>query len=70
MSQYFCPKCGSDRVTLAHIQQFMANTGEHYCHSVKTQDSDSPSLCLECYWDGQHSQLVRLDKPTKEQIHD
>ena len=36
-----CPECGSDRVTTAHIQTFMVNTGEHFCHSVKTHDSDS-----------------------------
>jgi hypothetical protein len=52
-----CPDCNSDRVTLAHIQTFMANTLEHYCHSVKVQDSDSPSRCLECDWRGQHDQL-------------
>lgn len=57
MSGYTCPECGSDQVTLAHIQQFMANTGEHYCHSVKIQDADSPSACLECEWRGVHSQL-------------
>ena len=34
-----CPICGSDRVTLDHIQTFMANTLEHYCHSVKVQDN-------------------------------
>ena len=58
MITYSCPKCGSDRVTLAHIQMFMANTGEHYCHSVKTHDSNAPASCLDCYWDGENSQLV------------
>lgn len=52
-----CPECGSDRVTVAAIQKFMANTGEHWCHSVKTQDSDSPAGCLDCNWAGERQQL-------------
>ena len=36
--QLRCPSCDSDRVTLTHEQKFMANTGEHYLHSVKTQE--------------------------------
>ena len=54
---YYCPECNSTEITLAHIQLFMANTGEHYCHSVKTQDSDSPSMCLTCGWVGTNAQL-------------
>jgi hypothetical protein len=50
----------SNKVTLAHIQTFMANTLEHYCHSMKTQDDDSPSKCLndDCDWTGLHRDLV------------
>ena len=40
-----CPECGSDRVTTEHHQMFMVNTSEHYCHSVKTHDADSPAIC-------------------------
>lgn len=55
-----CPECGSDQVTLAHEQMFMANTFEHYCHSIKVQDDDSPSTCLnaECNWSGTRKKLV------------
>jgi len=56
-----CPECGSEKVTLAHIQKFMANTLEHYCHSVKLHDLDSPSNCLDCDWQGDRSQLVLRD---------
>ena len=35
-----CPECGSENVTLAHVQKFMANTGEHYCHDTKTLTED------------------------------
>lgn len=47
-----CPECKSNDVTVGHIQLFMANTHEHYCHSVKTQDHNSPSSCLDCGWEG------------------
>lgn len=56
-----CPECGSEEVTVAHIQLFMANGGDHYCHSVKTQDSDSPAGCLDCNWSGERGQLVEIN---------
>jgi len=58
IAKYTCPNCESTEVTLTHEQEFMANTGEHYCHSVKVQDSDSRSRCLDCGWTGQHAQLT------------
>lgn len=36
-----CPVCDSEDVTVTAEQMFMANTGEHYCHSVKTHDDDA-----------------------------
>lgn len=54
-----CPKCGSGQVTVQHHQVFMANTGEHFCHSVKPQDLDSPAGCLDCSWHGERKDLVR-----------
>lgn len=57
MTTLTCPECGSEDVTLSHIQMFMANSGDHYCHSVKTQDFDSPSSCLDCDWVGIRDQL-------------
>lgn len=55
-----CPECGSKEVTLSHLQRFMANTGEHYCHSVKTHDANSESTCLNCHWRGQRSDLSEV----------
>ena len=52
-----CPKCGSDRVAVTAEQMFMVNTGEHYCHSVKSQDSDAKATCLDCRWTGQRQDL-------------
>lgn len=53
-----CPECGSEEVCTGSIQMFYANTGEHYCHSVKTHDSNSPAFCIECCWRGERHQLV------------
>lgn len=54
---YHCPECDSDKVTTEHHQMFMVNTGEHYCHKVKTQDGDSPATCLSCGWSGLNQDL-------------
>ena len=56
-SKLICPECGSEEVILTHEQTFMANTLDHYCHSVKVQDPDSKSRCLDCGWQGQRDQL-------------
>ena len=53
-----CPNCGSNEVTVSHVQRFMANTGEHYCHAVKTQDADSEAACLTCLWRGRRYELA------------
>jgi len=53
-----CPECESDEVTLTSEQSFMANTGEHYCESVKTHDFNSKATCLNCWWNGYHHQLI------------
>ena len=57
---YVCPECGSDQVTAEHHQMFMVNTGEHYCHSMKAHDGDSPATCLACRWKGVRSDLVEV----------
>lgn len=52
-----CPECGSYQVTVSSVQTFMVNTGEHYCHSVKTHDGDAKSMCLACDWVGLRQDL-------------
>jgi len=59
---YTCPDCGSSEVTTEHHQMFMVNSGDHYCHSMKTHDSDSPAKCLDCEWRGQRSDLIVKDE--------
>lgn len=53
-----CPKCESERVTLTAETSYMANTGDYFCQSVKTHDADSKATCLDCWWEGEHFQLV------------
>jgi predicted Zn-ribbon and HTH transcriptional regulator len=55
---YCCPECESDKVTAEHQQMFMVNTGNHYCHSMKIQDPDSPATCLDCGWEGVRENLT------------
>lgn len=52
-----CPNCGSDKATAQHVQVFMVNTGEHYCHATKTQDPYSESECHGCSWIGTVAEL-------------
>lgn len=55
-----CPECGSTEVAITAEQMFMANTGDHYCHSVKTQDDDAKATCLGCLWEGVRGGLKRV----------
>lgn len=60
--QLTCPKCGSTEVTVTAEQMFMANSGEHYCHSVKTHDDCAKADCLSCDWQGKRGDLRREKK--------
>lgn len=46
---------------------FMVNTGEHYCHSMKDHDSNSPATCLAsgCDWKGERKDLVEVPRAKK-----
>jgi transcription elongation factor Elf1 len=55
-----CPECGSEQVTVTAEQSFMANTGEHYCHSVKTHDDEAKARCLDCQWTGHRGAFVEV----------
>ena len=52
-----CPECGSTNVATESHAMTMVNTGEHYCHSMKGHDADSPATCLDCHWVGIRNQL-------------
>ena len=53
-----CPTGGSENVATAAEQMFMVNTGEHYCHSVKSYDANARALCLACRWEGVRQDLA------------
>lgn len=52
-----CPDCGSDQVIVHEERAVMANTFEHYCHSVKAHDPDAKASCLKCNWAGERQHL-------------
>lgn len=56
-SSLTCPECGSDQIAVTAEQMFMVNSGDHYCHSVKTQDGNAKADCLDCEWTGERHQL-------------
>lgn len=58
-----CPDCGSDQVIVYEEHAVMANTFEHYCHSVKAYDPDAKARCLECDWRGQRQDLKERSQP-------
>lgn len=57
-----CPVCGSENVAVTEETMWMVNTGEHYCHSVKTQDADAKATCLSCRWEGERHELKEANK--------
>lgn len=63
MSNYLvCPDCHRGRLLVASIEKWEINTGDFYCHSIKTHDSDAPVNCQDCDWDGVRSQLIGENK--------
>lgn len=62
MTTRTCPECDSENVAVTAEQMFYVNTGDHYCHSVKTQDSDAKATCLDCRWEGQRQDLKGEDE--------
>jgi transcription elongation factor Elf1 len=58
-----CPQCGSQEVTVT-----AENSGDHYCHSVKTQDANAQAACLGCLWRGRRDQLLTVEPPLSFQL--
>ena len=59
MTTWLCPDCESDKVVSEHHQAFYVNTCDHYCHTMKTHDDNSPSWCLACDWKGVVGELLK-----------
>ena len=54
-----CPACGTQEVVVKAVTSYMVNTGEFYCHSVKTYDSNAKAMCLECDWEGERDDMLQ-----------
>ena len=54
-----CPECFTDQVLVYEERAVMANTFEHWCHSVKAHDDDAKAECLECKWKGDRAGLYK-----------
>lgn len=61
MTELCCPNCRSTQVTVGEISTYYVNTGEFFCHSVKSHDSDAPASCTKCWWTGERKDLVEKE---------
>lgn len=57
-----CPDCYSKNVVTTYEQLVDANTFDHWCHSIKPYDHDSPAICLDCNWNGVRNDLTGEDE--------
>ena len=46
-------------LTVSEVTKWMVNSGDNYCHSVKSHDSNAEVGCLDCGWVGVRSQIER-----------
>jgi len=54
---YQCPECESTDILVYEETAFELNTGDYYCHSVKSHDSDAKVSCQYCGWEGERQHL-------------
>lgn len=52
MTKHECPACGSTELIVYEITAFELNTGDFYCHSVKSHDGNATVRCCDCEWVG------------------
>jgi len=56
--QYKCPDCeNKDHLFVRAVETYYLNTGDFFCHSIKTHDSDAEVFCMECNWTGTRGRL-------------
>ena len=53
----YCPECGCEELLVRSVDTYYLNSGDFFCHSVKTNDSDAEVWCLACRWEGVRSML-------------
>lgn len=59
---YTCPDCGSPNVAVTAEQMYLANSGEHYCDSVRINNHDAKATCLDCNWGGERRHLIERNE--------
>lgn len=52
-----CPNCDSSALLVYAETSYWINTGEHFCHSMKTHDSGAKVKCSDCDWEGKRSNV-------------
>ena len=57
-----CPEYSSSEVLVYAETAYEVNSGDFYCHSVKTHDSDARVRCNDCDWQGQQDKLFFKSK--------
>lgn len=58
-----CPNCGgTDQLYVSAVDLFEVNSGEFFCHAIKTHDADAAVKCFACDWHGEQAQLVEEDE--------
>lgn len=59
---YHCPVCGSTNLLVYEKTAWVLNTGEFYCHSVKSYDSDAEVRCQDnsCNWVGELKDVKKV----------
>lgn len=45
-----CPECESDNLIVSEVFSYYLNTGDFFCHSVKSHDFDAQVECMSCGW--------------------
>jgi len=54
---YRCPECETEELFVRAVTTYYLNTGEFFCHSVKTHDSEADVFCMDCDWKGTRKDL-------------
>lgn len=59
---YKCPECESENILVYSETSYNINTGEFYCHSIKTYDDIAKVRCIECDWEGKRYMLEDIEE--------
>lgn len=60
---YSCPQCGeTEELTVEAHTGYYVNSGDHYCHLMKTHDPGAPCSCHACNWSGMRIELLKDKK--------